>query len=156
GFADPPLPIYSYWGMIWNASVHLYPLNFLMMSAAFRSMDASFEEAAWAAGANNFTCLRQITLKILRPMLLSTMLILFIRGIESFEVPALIGIPARIFVFTTKIYEAASGFPPALGLAGANASIRLFISILGVYLYQKLTARSESLTAITGQGHRPR
>ncbi|MBI4488785.1 MAG: iron ABC transporter permease [Deltaproteobacteria bacterium] len=156
GFAEPPLTIYSHWGMIWTASVHLYPLNFLMMAAAFRSMDSSLEEAAWAAGANNFTCLRQITLKILRPALLSTMLILFIRGIESFEVPALIGIPARIFVFTTKIYEAASGFPPALGLAGANASILLIISILGVYLYQKMTARGESFTTITGKGFRPR
>ncbi len=155
GFAEPPLTIYSYWGMIWTASVHLYPLNFLIMSAAFRSMDSSLEEAAWAAGANNFTCLRQITLKILRPALFSTMLILFIRGIESFEVPALIGVPARIFVFTTKIYEAASGFPPALGLAGANASILLLISVIGVFLYQKTTAQKESFTTITGKGFRP-
>jgi len=156
GLAEPPLTIYSYWGMIWAASVHLYPLNFLIMSAAFRSMDSSLEEAAWAAGANNFTCLRQITLKILRPALLSTMLILFIRGIESFEVPALIGVPARIFVFTTKIYEAASGFPPALGLAGANASILLLISVIGVFLYQKTTAQKENFTTITGKGFRPR
>jgi iron(III) transport system permease protein len=153
---ESPLTIYSYWGMIWVASIHLYPLNFLMMSAAFRSMDCSLEEAAWAAGANNFTCLRQITLKILRPALLSTVLILFIRGIESFEVPALIGIPARIFVFTTKIYEAASGFPPALGLAGANASILLLISVVGVFLYQNMTAQTESFTTITGKGFRPR
>lgn len=156
GFSEPPLNIYSYWGMIWTASVHLYPLNFLIMSAAFRSMDSSLEEAAWAAGASNLACLRQITLKVLRPALLSTLLILFIRGIESFEVPALIGIPGRIFVFTTKIYEAASGFPPALGLAGANASILLIISILGVYLYQRLTARGEGFTTITGRGYRPR
>jgi len=156
GLAESPLTIYSYWGMIWTASVHLYPLNFLIMSAAFRSMDSSLEEAAWAAGANNLTCLWQITLKVLRPALLSTMLILFIRGIESFEVPALIGIPARIYVFTTKIYEAASGFPPALGLAGANASILLFISVLGVFLYQKMTAQKESFTTITGKGFRPR
>ena len=156
GLAEPPLTIYSYWGMIWTASVHLYTLNFLIMSAAFRSMDSSLEEAAWAAGANNFTCLRQITLKILRPALLSTMLILFIRSIESFEVPALIGVPARIYVFTTKIYEAASGFPPALGLAGANASILLLISVIGVFLYQKMTAQKESFTTITGKGFRPR
>jgi ABC-type Fe3+ transport system permease subunit len=79
--AEPPLTIYSYWGMIWAASVHLYPLNFLIMSAAFRSMDSSLEEAAWAAGASNFTCLRHITLKVLRPALLSTMLIpVFRRG----------------------------------------------------------------------------
>lgn len=156
GLAAPPLTIYSYWGMIWAASVHLYPLNFLIMSAAFRSMDSSLEEAAWAAGASNFTCLRQITLKVLRPALLSTMLILFIRGIESFEVPALIGVPAGIFVFTTKIYEAASGFPPALGLAGANASILLLISVVGVFLYQKMTAQQESFTTITGKAFRPR
>lgn len=156
GLDQPPLTVYSFWGMIWTASVHLYPLNFLIMSAAFRSMDSSLEEAAATAGASQFTCLRQITLKILRPALLSTMLILFIRGIESFEVPALIGIPARIYVFTTKIYEAASGFPPALGLAGANASILLVISVLGVFFYQKLTARGESFTTITGKGYRPK
>jgi iron(III) transport system permease protein len=156
GLAEPPLTIYSYWGMIWVASVHLYPLNFLIMSAAFRSMDSSLEEAAWAAGASNFACLRQITLKILRPALLSTILILFIRGIESFEVPVLIGVPARIFVFTTKIYEAASGFPPALGLAGANASILLLISVVGVFLYQKMTVQKERFTTITGKGFRPR
>ncbi len=156
GLAEPPLTVYSYLGMIWAASVHLYPLNFLMMSAAFRSMDSSLEEAAWTAGAGNLTCLKQITLKILRPALVSTMLILFIRGIESFEVPALIGVPARIYVFTTKIYEAASGFPPALGLAGANASILLFISVIGVFLYQRMTAQKESFTTITGKGFRPR
>lgn len=156
GLSDPPLTIYSYWGMIWTASVHLYPLCFLTMSAAFRSMDSSLEEAAWTAGASNFTCLRQITLKVLRPALLSVLMILFIRGIESFEVPALIGIPARIFVFTTKIYEAASGFPPALGLAGANASILLLLCMVGVYVYHRLTARKESFTTITGKGYRPR
>ena len=156
GLSEPPLTIYSYWGMIWTASLHLYPLTFLMMSAAFRSMDGSLEEAAWTAGASHLGCLRQITLKILRPAVFSGVLILFVRGIESFEVPALIGIPARIFVFTTKIYEAASGFPPALGLAGANAATLLLISILGVYLYQRLAVREGSFATITGKGYRPR
>jgi len=142
--------------MIWTTSLHLYPLTFLMMSAAFRSMDGSLEEAAWTAGASHLGCLRQITLKILRPAVFSGVLILFVRGIESFEVPALIGIPARIFVFTTKIYEAASGFPPALGLAGANAATLLLISIVGVYLYQRLAVREGSFTTITGKGYRPR
>jgi iron(III) transport system permease protein len=155
-FSEPPLTVYSYWGMIWTASVHLYPLTFLMMSAAFRSMDGSLEEAAWTAGASNLGCLRQITLKILRPAVFSSLLILFIRGIESFEVPALIGVPARIFVFTTKIYEAASGFPPALGLAGANAATLLLMSVLGVYLYQRMSAREGSFATITGKGYRPR
>lgn len=155
GLGEPPLSIYSYWGMIWAASLHLYPLCFLTMSAAFRSMDSAFEEAAWVSGASQSACLRQITLKILRPALLSALLILFIRGIESFEVPALIGIPARIFVFTTKIYEAASTFPPALGLASANASVLLVLCAAGAFAYQKMTAHGERFATITGKSYRP-
>jgi iron(III) transport system permease protein len=154
--SEPPLNIYNFYGMIWAAAAHLYPLNFLLMSAAFRSMDSSLEEAALAAGANHFACFRHITLRIMRPAILSVMLILFIRGIESFEVPALVGRPAGIFVFTTKIYEATQEFPPLLGLAGAYAAILLLISIAGVYLYQRLTARAESFSTITGKGYRPR
>lgn len=156
GLSEPPLNIYNYYGMIWTASAHLYPLNFLLMSAAFRSMDSSLEEAAATAGANHFDTFRHITLKIMRPAMISIMLILFIRGIESFEVPALIGRPARIFVFTTKIYEASQEFPPALGLAGSYASILLLISVLGVLLYQRLTRRAEAFTTITGKGYRPK
>lgn len=156
GLSEPPLSIYNYYGMIWTASAHLYPLNFLLMSAAFRSMDSSLEEAASTAGATNFATFRHITIKIMRPAILSVMLILFIRGIESFEVPALIGRPARIFVFTTKIYEASQEFPPALGMAGSYASILLLISVLGVFLYQRMTRRAESFTTITGKGYRPR
>lgn len=156
GLSEAPLTIYNFYGMIWAAAAHLYPLNFLLMSGAFRSMDNSLEEASATAGANFFATFRRITLKIMRPAMLSVMLILFIRGIESFEVPALIGRPARIFVFTTKIYEASQEFPPALGLAGAYAGILLLISFAGVFLYQRLTRRAESFTTITGKGYRPR
>lgn len=155
GLSEPPLNIYNFYGMIWTAATHLYPLNFLLMSGAFRSMDSSLEEASATAGASHFHTFRHITLKIMRPAMISIMLILFIRGIESFEVPALIGRPARIFVFTTKIYEASQEFPPALGLASAYASILLIISVVGVLIYQRLTRAAERYTTITGKGYRP-
>ncbi|HWP35521.1 MAG TPA: iron ABC transporter permease [Thermodesulfobacteriota bacterium] len=156
GLAEPPLSIYNRWGMIWAASIHLYPLSFLLMSAAFRSLDPALEEAAWTSGAGPLTCLRRVTASLMRPAILSSLLILFIRGIESFEVPALIGIPAGIPVFTTKIYEATHQFPPALGLAGATASILLAISVAGAYLYQRLTGEQEKFATITGRAYRPR
>lgn len=154
--SEPPLSIYSYWGMIWTASVHLYPLTFLIMSASLRSLDPALEEAAWVSGAGNLLCLRRITMNLVRPAIFASLLLLFIRGIESFEVPALIGIPARIPVFTTRIYRATQEFPPNLGLAGANASILLLISLVGAYLYQRLTGRGERFATITGKGYRPR
>ncbi|MBI2532833.1 MAG: iron ABC transporter permease, partial [Deltaproteobacteria bacterium] len=128
GLESAPFNIYSMWGMIWAEAIHLYPLVFLLMSAAFRNMDTSLEEAALTAGSSTFATFWRITLPLMRPAMFSVLLINFIRGIEAFEVPALIGVPAKISVFTTKIFLAIHQFPSDFGLAGAYAVTLLVIS----------------------------
>lgn len=92
----------------------------------------------------------------MRPAMVSAMLIMFIRAIESFEVPALVGIPARIPVFTSKIFLAIHQFPSDFGLAGSYAVTLLLLSTAGVLVYQKITKRGERFATITGKGYRPR
>lgn len=156
GLDAAPFNIYSMWGMIWAESIHLYPLVFLLMSAAFRNMDTSLEEAAMTAGSSTFQTFRTVTLPLMRPAMVSVLLINFIRGIEAFEVPALIGVPAKISVFTTKIFLAIHQFPSDFGLAGAYAVTLLAISTLGVLIYGKITRREERYATVTGKGYRPR
>jgi iron(III) transport system permease protein len=114
--------------MIRAEAIHDYPLVFLLMSAALRNMDTSLEEAALTAGSSTWTTFKRITLPLMRPALFSVLLIVFIRGIEAFEVPALIGVPAKISVFTTKIFLAIHQFPSDFGLAGSYAVTLLVIS----------------------------
>jgi iron(III) transport system permease protein len=156
GLESAPFNIYSMWGMIWAESIHLYPLVFLLMSAAFRNMDTSLEEAALTAGSSTFTTFSRITLPLMRPAMFSVMLVIFIRGIEAFEVPALVGVPARISVFTTKIFLAIHQFPSDFGLAGAYAVTLLIISTTGVLIYGRITRREERYATVTGKGYRPR
>ncbi len=156
GLESAPFNIYSMWGMIWAESIHLYPLVFLLMSAAFRNMDTSLEEAALTAGSSTFTTFCRITLPLMRPAMFSVMLVIFIRGIEAFEVPALIGVPAKISVFTTKIFLAIHQFPSDFGLAGAYAVTLLAISTTGVLIYGRITRREERFATVTGKGYRPR
>ena len=156
GLETAPFNIYSMWGMIWAESIHLYPLVFLLMSAAFRNMDTSLEEAALVAGSSTFTTFKRITLPLMRPAMFSVLLIIFIRGIEAFEVPALIGVPAKISVFTTKIFLAIHQFPSDFGLAGAYAVTLLVISTTGVLIYGKITRGEERYATVTGKGYRPR
>jgi len=151
-----PLNIYSMYGMIWAEGIHLYPLVFLMMSAAFRSMDMALEESATMSGSGNFSTFFQITLPLMRPAFFSAMLIMFIRAIEAFAVPALIGIPAEIEVFTSKIYLALHEYPSNFGLAGSLAVTLLFFSVLGVFLYRKVTSNEKRFATVTGKGYRPR
>ena len=151
-----PFNVYSMWGMIWAESIHLYPLVFLLMSAAFRNMDTSLEEAALASGSSTFQTFCHVTLPLMRPAMFSLLLINFVRGIEAFEVPALIGVPAKISVFTTKIFLAIHQFPSDFGLAGAYAVTLLAISTVGFLLYGKLTRKEERYATVTGKGYRPR
>ena len=154
--SESPFNIYSLAGMIWVEATHLYPLVFLLMSAAFRSMDVSLEEAALMSGSGTLTTFRKVTLPLMRPALVSAMLIMFIRAVESFEVPALVGIPARVPVFTSRIFLAIHQFPSDFGLAGAYAMALLVISTGGVLLYQKITKGGERFATVTGKGFRPR
>ncbi len=156
GLESSPFTIYSMGGMVWAEAIHLFPLVFLLMSAAFRNMDTSLEEAALSAGSSMFTTFRRITLPLMRPAMFGVMLIVFIRGIEAFEVPALVGVPARISVFTTKIFLAIHQFPSDFGLAGAYGVTLLVICVVGVLLYQKMTRSEERYATVTGKGYRPR
>jgi iron(III) transport system permease protein len=156
GLESAPFNVYTMWGMIWAEAIHLYPLVFLLMSAAFRNMDTSLEEAALTAGSSTFQTFCQVTLPLMRPAMFSVLLINFVRGIEAFEVPALIGVPAKISVFTTKIFLAIHQFPSDFGLAGAYAVTLLAISTIGVLIYGRITRKEERYATVTGKGYRPR
>ena len=109
-----------------------------------------------AAGSSTWSTFRRITLPVMRPAMFSVLLIMFIRGIEAFEVPALVGVPAKISVFTTKIFLAIHQFPSDFGLAGTYAVSVMTLSIAGVLLYQRATKSGERYATITGKGYRPR
>jgi len=156
GLEAAPFNIYSMGGMVWAEAIHLYPLVFLLMSASFRNMDTSLEEAALTAGSSTFTTFRTVTLPLMRPAMFGVLLVMFIRGIEAFEVPALVGVPAKISVFTTKIFLAIHQFPSDFGLAGAYAVTLLLISATGVLIYQRVTRKEERFATVTGKGYRPR
>jgi iron(III) transport system permease protein len=152
----PVFNIYSMWGMIWVDGLHYSPAAFLLMTAAFRAMDPSLEESAMMSGANVFQVLWRITLKLVWPAIFATFLILFIKAIESFEVPALLGLPVGIHVFTSSIYQAVHRYPSQIGLASSYAVTLLVITTAGIYFISKLSNSGSKYATMTGKGFRPR
>lgn len=152
----PVFDIYSMSGMIWVDGLHYSPMAFLLMTAAFRAMDPSLEESATMSGANVFQVLWHITLKLAWPAIFATFLILFVRAIESFEVPALLGLPVGIQVFTSSIYQAVHHYPSQVGLASTYAITLLLITTIGIYFISKLSSSGSKYSTMTGKGFRPR
>lgn len=156
GLSGPVFDIYSMGGMIWVEGLHYSPIAFLLMSAAFRSMDPSLEESALMSGASLRQIVFRITLKLVWPALIASFFILFIRSIESFEVPALLGMPVGIEVFTSSIYEAIREYPSNVGLASAYAIVLLVIASFGIYFQSRLSNQGSKYSTVTGKGFRPR
>jgi iron(III) transport system permease protein len=155
GLSDAPVNIYSIAGMAWALSSHYFPLAYLALGPALRVLDTRMEEAGLMAGASYAQVLGRITLPLMRPAILSALLLLFVLGMASYEVPRLIGRPARIDVFTTEIQGAIISAPPAFGVASALSLALLAICILAVYFYRRATADADSFATITGKGYRP-
>ena len=156
GFEEPLVDIYSLGGMIWVDGLHYSPMAFLLMTAAFRAMDPSLEESATMSGANIFQVVWRVTLRLAWPAIFATILILFVRAIESFEVPALLGLPVGIQVFTSSIYQAVHRYPSQMGLASAYSVTLLAITTAGVYFVSRLSSRGSKYATVTGKGFRPR
>ncbi len=156
GLEKPLFNVYSLWGMMWVDGLHYSPMAFLLMTAAFRAMDPSLEESATMSGANIFQVARRVTLKLAWPAILATLLVLFVRAVESFEVPALLGLPVGIHVFTSAIYQAVHRYPSQVGLASAYGMMLLVITSIGVYFVSRLSGRGSKYATMTGKGFRPR
>ncbi|HZS67508.1 MAG TPA: iron ABC transporter permease [Burkholderiales bacterium] len=148
--------VYSLGGMIWVDGLHYSPVAFLLMTAAFRAMDPSLEESAIMSGAGILQVARRVTLPLAWPAIFATLLILFVRAIESFEVPALLGLPVGLQVFTSAIYQAVHRYPSQIGLAAAYAVTLLAITSVGVYLQSRFSTGGSRYATMTGKGFRPR
>ncbi|HEX5279435.1 MAG TPA: iron ABC transporter permease [Micropepsaceae bacterium] len=148
--------VYTLAGMIWVDGIQHAPIAFLLMSAAFKSMDPALEEAALMSGASTLQVLRRVTLKLVFPALAAAFLILFLRSIESFENPALLGLPAGIEVFTSSIYEALHGYPSDTGVASTYAVALLVITSIGLYGQSRLARHGSRYVTVSGKAFRPR
>jgi iron(III) transport system permease protein len=148
--------VYSLWGMVWVQGLHNAPVAFLLMVAAFRAMDPSLEESALVCGASWRMVLRCVTVPLLRSALIAAVLLVFVQSLESFEVPAILGLQAGIYVFTSRIYFELHSFPIDYGVAGAYACGLLLVAVLGVLCSSWLSRGGRGHQTITGKAFRPR
>jgi len=156
GLEGAPFDIYSLWGMIMVEGLLDLPIAYLILAPAMQSFDVSLEESSKVCGASNWKTLLRITLPVLRPAILSAIILVIVRSLASFAAPSVLGIPGRIYVLPTHIYRMIStGFSADYGQAAAIGMSALAASIVLIYLYRYLTSESARFVTISGRGFKP-
>lgn len=156
GIEGVPIELFSLGGMIFIEGLLWTPIAFLLALPPLTAMDPSLEEAAATSGATRWETFLYVTLPLARPAIFAVLLLSFIRALESFEVPLLIGIPGRVLTVTTALYQTIhSGFFPRYGEASAYAVLLIVVVTIPLFLYYRATRESATFATVTGKGFRP-
>ena len=146
-----PFNIFSIWGIVWVKLMgNTIAIKVMLLTPAFRNMDAALEEAGRVSGASNLRTALRITL----PLMISPLALVFglqlLRIFQSFETELLVGTPFNFFVLSTRVYNLVRGDAPNYGEATALASITLLVIAL-IIPVQRWIIQRRRYTTITGQ-----
>lgn len=144
GFTLPD--IYGAPGVIIAITMSTYPFIFLLTYGALVSADPFIEESAEIMGASRWRVIRTVTLPLVIPAIIAGALVVFMRSVGNFGVPAILG--GNFYVLPTLIHFQVIGFFN-LNAAGAIAMVNVVLVGAAILLSQYVTARRSYVT-ITG------
>lgn len=130
-FLHIPLPpIKGLFGMIFCMTLTYYPFVFQLAYGAFASANSLLEESAMLMGAGRGRIMRTITFPLILPSLGAAALLVFVRAIGNFGIPAIIG--GDKYVLPTLIFFEYNG---QLNINGASSIAVINVAITGFVLW---------------------
>ncbi len=154
---EVPWNLTSIPGMGVLGGLAMAPAVMLFCTSSLSLMDASLEDAARSTGASPLRVVRSITLPLLRPAIVYSVLLTFVGGLEMLSIPLVFGWPANLEFFTTFLLRESMGqSEPDYGLLGAAAMALLATVAILVLVQQKLLAKRQRFITVRGKSQRPK
>ncbi len=149
--SQPLFNIYSFWGIVWAHLGGSVSVKVMLLTPAFRNLDAALEESSRISGASGWRTFFHIIVPVMMPAILVTTILGIIRSLEAFEIELLLGTPIGLQVYSTKIHELVTWEPPQFAPAMALSTMFLAILLLMVALQRRYIGK-RIYTTITGRG----
>jgi len=149
--SQPVFNIYSFWGIVWAHLGGSVSVKVMLLTPAFRNLDAALEESSRISGASGWRTFFNIIVPVMMPAILVTTILGIIRSLEAFEIELLLGTPIGLQVYSTKIHELVTWEPPQFAPAMALSTIFLGLLLLMVALQRRYIGK-RTYTTLTGRG----
>ncbi len=155
GAAAPgPFDIYTVPGLVWVMTLFYYPLAFLNVASALEQMDNTLEEAARISGASPLRVFWDVTLPLVSPSFFAGGLLVFAASASAFGVPAMIGMPSRIYVLSTQVIQYVyMGTTSGMREATALSVVLMVIAVVTMAIGNRLLSRKR-YTLVGGKSAR--
>ncbi|MBN2713216.1 MAG: iron ABC transporter permease, partial [Planctomycetes bacterium] len=143
GFVDW-LGAYPTLGIVVLEALHLFPIMYLNLVAAFANVDPTLEEAAANLGASPWRVFRRVTFPLAAPGMFAGVIIVFIWSFTELGTPLVFGIhnllPVRIFNSASQISTNPTG--------NAQVVLVLFITVVGFLVSKRITSRNRNVATL--------
>lgn len=149
-----PLTIDTWYGLIFCYTLFAVPLAYIILSAAFRNLDPSLEEAARVCGRGAFSLFLRVSVPAIRYSIASAVLLVTIITIGMFGIAEIIAEPAHVpllSVFTYSLINAT--YPPQLNKAVVIGLVMIVV-VLAMWLAQQRFASKAAQARLGGMGVR--
>ena len=150
GICAPQWLVYGFWPCALVLGIHYSPFAYILIGGILRNMDANLEEAATILKASRAKILGKITIPIVAPAIISTVLLVFSSSISSYTVPAFLNKDSSF----TSISQAMRGFLMTTGQKGQGyvvAVILLLLSVIILLINNSFTKSRRGFTTVSGK-----
>ena len=141
------MPIWWCKGLFPSAMVlglHYAPFAYILIGGIFRNMDANLEEAATILDTPRWKTMFKVTLPMIKPAILSTILLVFGSAMGSYPVPHYL----NLATLSTKYISMNSKYT---GEASILAILMMIFGVLILLLNQASVKSRKSYTTVTGK-----
>lgn len=149
GICVPSWFVYGMFPCSMVLGIHYAPFAYILIGGVLRNMDANLEEAATILKSGRARIIWKITLPIVLPSMISTILLVFSSSMASFSVPNFIGSPGNFFVLSTMLKSLYTS-----SYSGQAFVMTLVLILFGVgflLLNHFVVGKRKSFTTVTGK-----
>src|SRR5574344_314666 len=131
--------------------LHYAPFAYILIGGILRNMDANLEEAATILNIPRWKIFTRITIPILKPALLSTVLLVFSSAMSSYPVAVTLGKPIGYQVLATQMQAMIQGNGTKVGQGTVISIILIIIGLIILMMNQLSTGSRKQYTTVSGK-----
>ncbi len=150
GFTPPDWLSYGQVPVIIILALHYSPFVILLFGNALRRFDSQLEDSARILGASRLTVTRKIILPLMRPALMSAMVLIFAKCLGEFGVPYVLGLPVDFDVLATSLYRNIASRQSGVGAVLAGAI--MLIGIITITIDARLMKEARRFVTVGSKG----
>ena len=150
GLTPPDWLAYGRVPIIIILALHYTPFVILLFGSALRRFDSQLEDSARILGARRYQVAIQIIMPLMRPALMSSMVLIFAKCLGEFGVPYVLGLPVKFEVLSTSLFRSIAS--RQTGVAGVVAASIMLIGIITLMIDARLVREARRFVTIGSKG----